>query len=161
MKKFLHTVLIGLFVSCMFFLGWNITQGASSRNFSNPISILDSVKWNANKKYTEQVQKTDLDNVTAKACEDLIETRFTLSRTLCNLKMLSKDYLQYVIYFGLAAATILLIRNGFKIVTSTDREKEMSAFKKNILYIIIGVVLLIWFYYIIEMFVSIVNLITD
>jgi 4-hydroxybenzoate polyprenyltransferase len=64
-------------------------------------------------------------------------------------------------YVGLTAATILLIRNWFKIVTSTDREKQVGVFKKNLLYIVIWVVLLIWFYYIIDIFVSVVNLVTD
>jgi hypothetical protein len=64
-------------------------------------------------------------------------------------------------WLGLTAATIILIRNWFKIVTATDREKQISTFKKSLLYITIWVVLLIWFYYIIELFVSVVNVVTE
>jgi hypothetical protein len=56
---------------------------------------------------------------------------------LCNIKANLGNYLQYVVYIGLTAATILLIRNGFKLVTASDRGKQMSEFKKNFIYIII------------------------
>jgi hypothetical protein len=46
-------------------------------------------------------------------------------------------------------------------VTASDRGKQMSEFKKNFIYIIIWVVLLISFYYIIDVFVSFVNLIAE
>lgn len=170
MKKFLLTIFIGLFIGCVALFVWNVTlaqeaikpEKSSSRNYNKPIRILDSVKWTANKPGSDPVQKTDLDNITSAACAEIaVDSRFSISRTLCNLKRLSRDYMQYVMYFGLTAATILLIRNWFKIVTSTDREKEMTAFKKNIVYVIIWVLLLIWFYYIIDIFVSVVNLITE
>jgi 4-hydroxybenzoate polyprenyltransferase len=64
-------------------------------------------------------------------------------------------------FIGLTAATILLIRNWFLIVKSTDREKQIWVFKKNLLYIVIWVFLLIWFYYIIDIFVSVVNIVTE
>jgi hypothetical protein len=64
-------------------------------------------------------------------------------------------------YIGLSAATILLIWNGFKLVTSSDREKQMTTFKKNLIYIIIWVVLLVAFYFIIDVFVSFVNLVGE
>lgn len=167
MKKFLLVILVSLFVSCVAFFKWNITLAdsndkPSSRNYNRPITIVDSVKWNANKSISDQVQKTDLDTVTSKFwCEASVNPKFTLTKTLCHLKELSKDYMQYVMYFGLVIATILLIRNWFKIVTATDREAQMKTFTKNMLYIVIWVVLLIWFYYIIDIFVSVVNLVTD
>ena len=139
MKKIILTIFMGLFIGCVALFVWNVTlaqeadkpEKPSSRNYNKPISILDSVKWNANKSSSDQVQKTDFDNVTSTACKEVaIDSRFSISRTLCHLKELSKDYMQYVMYFGLTAATILLIRNWFKIVTSTDREKEMTAFKR-------------------------------
>ena len=71
------------------------------------------------------------------------------------------DYLQYVTYFWLTAATIFLIRNWFKIVTSQNREKEIESFKKRFIYLVIWVVLLVSFYIIIDIFVSIVNLVLE
>lgn len=133
-----------------------------SRQLLTPTSMVDSIYWNANWNKSNQVQYTEYDVITSRVdlCATGRDGRFTITRTLCNLRELSKDYLQYVMYIWLTAATILLIRNWFKIVTSTDREKEISNFKNNLKYIVIWVFLLIWFYYIINLFVAIVNLIT-
>jgi hypothetical protein len=89
------------------------------------------------------------------------DSRFTITRTLCSIKANIKDYLQYVMYIGLTAATILLIWNWFKIVTASDQGKQIWEFKKNLIYIVIWVLLLIWFYYIIDIFVSVVNLVAE
>ena len=53
----------------------------------SPVDLLNTVKGNANKKKSEEVQKTDLDNTTSKTCKDLaVDDRFTLTRTLCYVK---------------------------------------------------------------------------
>jgi hypothetical protein len=62
-------------------------------------------------------------------------------------------------YIWISGATIFLIRNAFKLVTSWDREKQMWIFKKNLTYIIIWIVLMTWFFYLISAFTGIVNLI--
>lgn len=126
--------------------------------------ILDEIKEKANKNPATRVQNTDLDVVSSKgaACDWIApDSRFTLTRTLCSIKANIKDYLQYVMYLWLTAATILLIRNWFKIVTASDQGKQIGEFKTNIIRILIWVVLLIWFYYIIDIFVSVVNLIAE
>jgi hypothetical protein len=64
-------------------------------------------------------------------------------------------------FIWLAAATILLIWNWFKLVTSSDRGKQMTTFKKNLIYIIIWVTLLLWFYYFLDIYVWIINLFSD
>ena len=130
----------------------------------SPVKLVDDVKKNANKKKSQEVQNTEYDKVTGKAsmCAEIpADGRFTISRTLCNLKSLSRDYIQYIMYIWLTVATILLIRNWFQLVTSSDREKQMSVFKKNLIYIVIWVFLLIGFYYLIDIFVSVVNLILE
>jgi 4-hydroxybenzoate polyprenyltransferase len=139
----------------------NKGKATSARRFAehNPAKLLDVIYNEANNKYRNSVQNTRYDNVSSRWwCAD---TRFTISNTLCSLKSLSKGYLQYFIYIWLVAATFLIIRNWFILVTSPDREKQLTKFKKNIMYIVIWVILLIWFYYIIDFFVSIVNLIAD
>jgi hypothetical protein len=64
-------------------------------------------------------------------------------------------------FIWLAAATILIIWNGFKLVTSPDRDKQMTTFKKNLIYIIIWVTLLLGFYYFLDIYVWIINLFSD
>lgn len=125
---------------------------------ADPMRLVTQYYHNTNK--TDPVQETDLDVVTSDGCTELaVDGRFTISRTLCNIKSNIWNYLQYLMYIWLTAATIFLIRNGLKIVTSSDKEKQMSTFKKNLIYIIIWVVLLTWFYYVIDIFVSVVNLV--
>ena len=128
------------------------------------MTVLDSVKWNANKNRSEQVQKTKLDNTTSRYCNELgvsVESNFTITKTLCNIKMNISSYLEYLIYIWLTAATIFIIRNWFQLVTSPDRGKQIWVFKKNIIYIVVGVILLISFYYIIDIFVSMVKLVAE
>lgn len=128
----------------------------------DPIWVLDTVKRNANKDRSDEVQKTKLD-YTMSYCNEAIWgwAWFTITKTICNIKMNMRNYLQYVIFAWLTLATIFLIRNGFKLVTSPDRWKQMWVFKKNVTYIIIGVVLLISFYYILDIFVTLVNFVTE
>lgn len=148
----------------MGFVALPIFQVQSAWTFSGrAVDIVDDIKVGANKSASDEVQRTDLDAVSSRrdSCEIYTDRTATLTRTLCNIKERIKDYLQYVMYVGLAAATIFLIRNGFKIVTSPDREKQMGLFKKNLLYIVIWVFLLIGFYYVIDLFVSVVNLIAE
>lgn len=165
MKKVLYLFIWIFVVFIPSFLVLTPVNAQDGRNYNqNPVDILETVKRNANKDKSEQVQKTDLDVVTSNysACDWIApDSRFTITRTLCSIKANLKDYLQYVMYIGLVVATILLIWNWFKIVTSEDREKQMTVFKKNLLYIVIWVVLLIWFYYIIDIFVTVVNLISE
>jgi len=128
----------------------------------NPVEILDTVKRNANAEKSEEVQNTQWDDVTSRYCLDLdSNSNFTITRTLCYLKNNSWNYLQYIMYAWLTLATILIIRNWFKLVTSPDREKQMTTFKKNILYITIWITLLLWFYYFLDIYVWVINLFSD
>ncbi|MDR0282275.1 MAG: hypothetical protein LBI53_02925 [Candidatus Peribacteria bacterium] len=67
-------------------------------------------------------------------------------------------YIQWFVYAGLAIATILIIYNGFLMVTNVTHGKgEVSKIKDNIIYLGIGVVILTGFYYLIDIILSIVN----
>ena len=139
------------------------TEDIWKRNLDqNPVNILDHIKEEANKHSSDRVQNTKLDRVQSKRCGDISpDHRFTITYTLCNIKENIKSYLQYIIYIWLTAATIILIRNGFQLVTAEDKWKQIWVFKKNIMYIVIWVILLVAFYYILDIFVSLVNLIAE
>lgn len=141
----------------------NTHNSVSARKFAehNPIRLLDVIYYKANGYIGDEVQDTRYDAVTAKTPCPGGSNKFTISNTLCSLKWLSTGYLQYLMYIWLTAATILIIRNWFTLVTSPDREKQFAKFKKNITYIVVWVILLIGFYYIIDFFVSMVNLIAE
>lgn len=123
----------------------------------NPVDLLDTINTKANGSKADRVQDTQLNNVTSKACTLWVKSNFTITRTLCYIKENIKSYLQYVIYIWLAVATIIVIWNGFLLVTSSNREAQMTNFKKNMWFLVIGIVLIIGFYFILDVFVSIVN----
>jgi hypothetical protein len=90
-----------------------------------------------------------------------LDSRYTLTRTLCYIKNNSWSYLQYVLFTWLTLATIFIIWNGFMLVTSSNREKQISTFKTNLIYTVVWITLLLWFYYFIDIYVWIINLFTD
>lgn len=158
MKKIL-VLLLWIFVSVFWFqfvqAEWDI---------NNPTTeILDQSYRKANKD-GDWVQRTNINEVSYRfGCKDNVATAwepFTLTLTLCYIKSHIWGYFQYIMYIWLAAATIFIIWNWFRIVTSQDREKQIWTFKKNLIYVIIWVVLLVAFNYIIDIFVSVVNLVT-
>lgn len=182
MKKLIYSVMI-LLVSFWYISGLCFAQGTAApagnqpseeenkdntediwkRNLDqNPVNILDHIKEEANEHSPDRVQNTKLDRVQSK-CREMNAGRndFTITYTLCNIKENIKSYLQYIIYIWLTAATIILIRNGFQLVTAEDKWKQIWVFKKNIMYIVIWVVLLVAFYYILDIFVSLVNLVAE
>ena len=154
--KFLYTLFSSLFLLMAFILP--VSQ-VEARDFEKgPIKILEDVITEK----TRDILATPWNNATSKWCRDIwVDSRFTFTRTLCYIKNNSWGYLQYIMFIWLTFATILIIRNGFKLVTSTDREKQFTTFKKNMIYIIIWIVLLTWFYYFIDIYIWIINLFTD
>jgi len=180
MKKFIYSVMI-LLVSLWYISGLCFAkdvppagnQPSEEENKDNtadiwkrklnekPVNILDHIKEEANNDSSDRVQNTKLDNVQSACREVSPGNNFTITYTLCNIKENIKSYLQYIVYIWLTAATIILIRNGFQLVTAEDKWKQIWVFKKNIMYIVIWVVLLVAFYYILDIFVSLVNLVTN
>ena len=158
--KHLIKMFMWLFAFVLLWLWWSFMYVESSP-FSDPVQFLQNAYNKANE---NGIQNTDLDQVTSttEVCDWIApDYRFTLTRTLCFIKNNIKNYLDYVLYIWLTVALILIIRNGFQLVMAQDGSKQMTTFKKNMLYIAIWVVLLIWFYYIIEIFVSVVNLVGE
>ena len=163
MKKVLYSFMwiFASFISL--FLVSNTANAQTDRNFDqSPVRILETVKKNANAKKSEEVQKTQLDNTTSKWCTDIgLDSRYTITRTLCYIKNNSWSYLQYILFIWLTLATIFIIWNGFMLVTSSNREKQISTFKTNLIYTVVWITLLLWFYYFIDIYVWIINLFTD
>lgn len=167
MKKFYLVIASLVLLWWMFFSGvyaqfaWTEPEDSSKwiTDSSNPVDLVKKVYRQANDDWSK-VQKTALDSVSSKYCDDLyLEGKFTIARTLCNIKFNIKWYLQYIMYIWLAGATIFIIRNWFKLVTATDKEWQMKTFKKNMINLVIWVLLLTCFYFILDVFVSVVNFI--
>jgi hypothetical protein len=171
MKKFLYLFIL-LFTFSIPIFSLTYAQGTPGGdgpkketwwNFENgPVKLLEEINYNANKKKSEEVQNTALNHITSKAgCEDLwVKSTFTLTKTLCYIKNNSHSYLQYFMYMCLTVATIIIIRNWFLLVTSSERGKQMETFKKNMKNLVIWIILLTCFYFILDVFVSMVNFAT-
>lgn len=169
MKKFylaaiLLSLLFGLGLSTVTYAQDDLTddgEKTTSWKFTDdPTDLLKMVHHKANEDNGSRVQVTPVNNVTSKVsyCDIAItDKRFTLTKTFCSIKLAIKWYLQYIMYIWLTGATIFIIRNWFKIVTATDKEKQIWVFKKNMINLIIWVILLTSFYFILDVFVSVVN----
>jgi len=121
---------------------------------SNPIQILDNVVSEANDEY--KIQQTSLDTATDK--QWAYASQYKIANTLDWLRNNINPYLQWAVYIGLSVAVILLIYNGFLMVTNAiHKEWEAEKIKKNIINILIGVVILTGFYFIIKLMVSLIN----
>ena len=108
----------------------------------------------ANQDY--KIQQTALDSATDK--QGSYQSQYKIANTLDWLKNNIAPYLQWMVYIGLAAATILLIYNGLLMVTnSLHGTGDITKLKKNISYIIIGVIILTGFYFIIRLVVALLS----
>lgn len=105
-------------------------QSASRGKYGNdPTAVLDKVVQSANQDY--KIQQTALDGATDK--QGSYQSQYKIANTLDRLKNNIAPYLQWMVYIGLAAAAILLIYNGFLLVTnSLHGAGDISKLKKNI-----------------------------
>jgi hypothetical protein len=99
---------------------------------SQPAEVLDSVVGQANQ--TTSYQETALNEVNSDS--PTYDSNYKLSNTLDWLRMNIATYLQRAVYIGLTVAVILLIYNGFLMVTHTiTKSGDFAKMKKNVMYI--------------------------
>lgn len=163
MKKILYWIMLWIITAVIFLPQFKCYAKAWEWKFGDHVAdLVTQVYEEANSDSSSKVQKTRWNSISSRFCTDLyLDSRYTLTRTLCDIREKSWAYLQYVIYIWITAALIFLIINGLKIVTSSDKEKQMWVFKKNVIYVIIWVVLLVAFNFILDVFVSVVALLTE
>ncbi|MDR3168975.1 MAG: hypothetical protein LBU27_04380 [Candidatus Peribacteria bacterium] len=125
---------------------------------NHPIQLLNKVVDEANEEHS--IQDTQLDGTTSAGGGYSGNPQYRLTNTLEYLKNNIHPYIQRIVFIGLALATILLIYNGFMMVTNlvNNGEGELSKVKNNFIYIGIGVVILTGFYYLIDIVVAVINL---
>jgi hypothetical protein len=152
MKK----VLISLFVFSFFSLPLlSFAQEWSWGNYGNdPISILDKVVQEANQ--DGKIQQTALDGITDQ--QWAYAKQYKIANTLDRIRKNINPYLQRAVYIGLSVAVILLIYNGFLMVTnSVHGEWDISKIKNRFIYILVWVLLLTGFYFVIKLAVALIN----
>jgi len=116
------------------FAGWN----------DSPMKILNNLK-------DSEVQKTALDNITDDSTK-------WIASTLDEIRKDSGWYLQWIAYFWLSIALILIIYNWIMLIISWGTgSDEMWKFKKRFVNLVIWVVVLTSWYLIIKFSVSIIQ----
>lgn len=121
---------------------------------TTPTEVLDSVVGKANTEM--QFQETALDGISND--QGAYQSEFQVANTLDWLRMNIAPYLQWLVYIGMSLAVILLIYNGFLMVThSIHNEGDFTKVKKKIMYIAIGIIILTSFYAIIKLVVGLIN----
>lgn len=121
---------------------------------NTPMDVLNTVVGEANKNV--QFQETALDGVTDEQWAYI--QQYKISNTLDYLRVNIAPYLQWAVYIGLVIAVILIVYNGFLMVTHTiNKSGDFGKVKKSIGYIAIGVLLLTGFYAIIQLVVGLIN----
>lgn len=153
MKKIIVAIIV--FVSLFPVLSFAQSDNSRWKYGANPIQILDNVVSDANQDY--KIQQTALDGATDK-WSSIWSSSAKITHTLDRLRNNINVYLQWMVYIWLSIAVILLIYNGFLMVTNAiHKEGETAKVKKNIINIAIGVIILTGFYFIIKLAVSLIN----
>ncbi len=152
MKKFLLAsyllILSMLFVPCF------AQQQSRGEYGDDPMMIVNKVVQKANQEY--KIQQSALDGATDTQWS--YQSQYKIANTLDRLKNNIAPYLQWAVYIWLSLAGILLIYNGFLMVTNSIHGAwDMSKVKKNIMYIVIGVLLLTGFYFIIRLMAALLS----
>lgn len=121
----------------------------------DPTRILETVVDKANQDF--EIQETALDGVTDE--QWWYAREYKIANTLTYFTNNIQPYIQRAVYVGLTAAVILLIYNGFLMVTnSIHSEWDGAKVKKNVINIAIWVIVLTWFYAIIKLMVAVINM---
>ena len=110
-----------------------------------------------------------LNHVVEKTGDDIISTtldqvnndsqrygeQYKLSNTLDSVRMNIAIYLQRLAFATLTLGTMLIIYNGLRLVLSPIQPEEAANVKKRIVYIIAGLLVGTWFYYLIKIVLSV------
>ena len=131
---------------------------ASSRSsyWSTPLTILDGVATRVNSSSNGRIQDNALNDITSLQWQYASEYKIT--NTLDALRVQITPYLQWIMYIGLSIAVILIIYNGFLMVTDgLHGSGNFEATKKRLKNIALGVWLLTGFYVIITLILAIVS----
>ncbi len=132
----------------------NISIASTSLYWNTPEQTLDGVVNNAKTNIIE----SKFDNVVNKGTFG--EDR-KISWTLDSVRDNISFYLNWILFFGLSWATILIVYNGFLLVLTPMAWDKLENTKTRLLHLIIWVVVMTWFYFVIKIVLSIMNMILE
>ncbi len=104
-----------------------------------------------------KVQDTKFDKITNK--QGAYGKNYQITNTLERIRKNVQPYLQWMLYIGLTGATILLIWNGFRLVTNSVMSwGDMKTVKGNIRTILIGIFIMTSFLLLIKLVMAVMNM---
>lgn len=149
-----------LLMSCFLFSLLGI--GSLAQNLSvtvkgdTPTTLLDAFVDKAND--DGRIQNTSLNGITSLDAGHSGNPNMKITNTLMRITKNIHVYLQWIVFFAFSLATILIIYNGFLMVTNVVHNKgDLKKIKTNFVYLGIGVVILVGFYFLMDLVVALIN----
>lgn len=121
--------------------------------WSTPLEVLDAVVEKGNE--GNPIQDTKLNTISKEKWS--FDSKNRISNTLDAIRQWVSPYLQRAMYIGLSIAVILIIINGRKLVMTPLEGDQFNAVKTSITNIVLWVLILTWFYFIIQITLSILE----
>ncbi len=160
MKKLKLLSWILLFAFWILSLNYSLASGSNSKwvNYEgDPEQFVESVQSIANKDF--HIQETKLDNITSRSIGGgQRSSAFKITGTLEWIRMNIFPYIQWTVFIGLSIGAIMLIWNGFKLVTQSLSGEKAAEVKKDIQSVLIGIVILTGFLAIIQLTLGVLNI---
>lgn len=153
-KIWILTFGFGLLMGTAVFAQTNNTPGRVGW-WNSPEEIAATIADKANEDI--RVQDTKFDKITNK--QWAYGKNYQITNTLERIRKNIQPYLQWMLYIGLIGATILLIWNGFRLVTnSVISWGDMKTVKGNIQTILVGVLIMTSFLILIKLVMAVINM---
>lgn len=124
---------------------------------SNPADVGDYIAWAVNEDRIQDNALNDISNI-----QWQYASQYRITNTLDAIRVQITPYIQWVMYLWLSIAVILIVYNGFLMVTNSVNggAGDPSKIKSNMTNIVIGVILLCSFYIIIQVWLAVIAYLT-
>jgi hypothetical protein len=143
------------------FILWPVTIFANNYPWlyggenSTPEKVLDYVADNADTKYIIESPFDDVYN------KETFGNENKISWTLDSVRENVSFYLNWIVFLGLSAATVLIVYNWILLMTTPISGDQKTKVIENIKHIAIWIVAMTGFYFLIRIVLSILNLILE
>jgi len=135
--------------------GFTFSQQWSWWNWgSSPEDILNNIANKANQQY--DIQDSPLERVNER--QWWYPMQYRIANTLDSIRVNIAIYIQRIVFIWLAMATIGFIWIGFLMVTNpVSNQWTIEKIKSRIIWVVIGVLLITWFYALLRLFTALVT----
>lgn len=117
---------------------------------ATPINILNDIRSNG----SSDIVNTRLDDVQRSAWM-FGEPQWKIADTLDSVRQNLAFYLQWIMFIWLAWAVMFIMINGIRLMVMPLSPSQAGTVKKRILYVVLGILLMTWFYFIYKIFLSV------